>query len=315
MPLTLVAATRPARIQPQDADPVACYLARCMPYSRGKILQRLNQAARLMSGGAADASGFGWHRLRYVDLLALRTELESRLAPSTANAMLSAVRCVLKECWRLRLMSAEDYQRATDIPHVKGESLPAGRALAESELAVLFAACRDDPTPAGARDLAILVLLCATGMRRNELVRLSVRDLDVISGTIRIRYGKGGRSRMAFVRDQAALAVLSRWLAMRGPWDGPIITKMDRGRHLIRAGLTADSIAEILQRRAAQAGVRRCSPHDLRRTFASGIWRAGGDLEALRRLMGHAKLETTQRYLRDQDEAAAQAAALVRIPL
>jgi site-specific recombinase XerD len=269
----------------------------------------------LLSNGACASNNLAWWSLSYVDVLTLRTGLETRLAPSTANAILSAVRCVLKECWRLRLMSAEEYQRATDVPHIKGESLPAGRALAESELMALLTTCRDDPAPAGIRDLAIMVLLAATGMRCNELAHLTIRDVDLASGTIKIRYGKGGRSRYSYVRDEAVLAVLSAWFAVRGDWNGFVVAKFDRGRHLIEAGLTADSIAGILSRRATEAGVRHCSPHDMRRTFASGIWRAGGDLEALRRLMGHAKLETTQRYLRDHDEAAIEAAALVKIPL
>ena len=76
-------------------------------------------------------------------------------------------------------MKAEDYQRAVDLDAIKGERLPPGRALNIGELTALFQACAGDPTPAGARDAAVMALLYGAGIRRGELVALKQRGLRV----------------------------------------------------------------------------------------------------------------------------------------
>ncbi|MGI9148735.1 MAG: hypothetical protein ACR2IK_19675, partial [Chloroflexota bacterium] len=85
---------------------------------------------------------------------------DGRYAPSTANRHLAALRGVLKECWRLGYVSAEDFQRAGDLEPVRGSRLPRGRALQPGEIRSLFAACEEfesEKKPAmAARDAAIL---------------------------------------------------------------------------------------------------------------------------------------------------------------
>jgi hypothetical protein len=77
-----------------------------------------------------------WSALHYQHTGAIRAKLLDRYAPATVNKMLSALRGVLKECWRLGQISAEDYQRAADLEAVKGKTLPAGRDLQAGEIAV-----------------------------------------------------------------------------------------------------------------------------------------------------------------------------------
>jgi len=97
---------------------------------------------------------------------------DGRYAPSTANRHLAALRGVLKECWRLGYVSAEEFQRAADLEPVRGSRLPRARALRPGEVLALFAACEDfesDKKPAmAARDAAILALLYGSGLRRAE---------------------------------------------------------------------------------------------------------------------------------------------------
>jgi site-specific recombinase XerD len=293
-----------------------------MPNSQPKVRLRLRAVAKSLTSGLCDEMTLQWSALRYSDTVAYRGDLQARcaagnMAPATANATLSALRCVLKECWRLGLLSAEDYHRAADIPVIKGRSPPAGRTLTEIELRALFGVLQASHGTADSRDLALLVTLGATGMRRAEVVGLIYpRDCNLATGTLEIRYGKGGKSRQAYLSDDASRVVLRDWIAVRGEWAGPLFCRLDRGRHLRHQGITPDTVRDILQRRAEEAGIPRCSPHSLRRTFATAVWRQTGDLESLRRLLGHAKLETTQLYLRDQDQQAARrAAASVHLPL
>src|SRR3989442_14953730 len=75
-----------------------------------------------------------WHRLRRPHVLKIRGLLEEHYQPATANRMLSALRGVLRECCQAQLTSVEDYEAATSIPAVRGESEPRGRHLSASEL-------------------------------------------------------------------------------------------------------------------------------------------------------------------------------------
>ena len=70
-----------------------------------------------------------WAALRYPHTQAIRTKLAETRAPGGVNKILAALRGVLKEAWRLGLMDAETYERAVDLPSVRGERLPRGRAL------------------------------------------------------------------------------------------------------------------------------------------------------------------------------------------
>src|SRR5258707_845267 len=97
------------------------------------------------------------------------------------------------------LLSAEDFQRSSDLEPVRGARLRRGRALQPGEVRALFAACEDDdrkrPSVA-ARDAAILALLYGSGLRRAEAVGLELADYDREAGTLKVR-GKGIKERLA----------------------------------------------------------------------------------------------------------------------
>jgi site-specific recombinase XerD len=136
--------------------------------------QSLDAIAHLLTGGLADSMSVDWSRVRYQHSQAVRARLAETYAPATANKMLAALRGVLREAWRLGDMTADDFQRASDLATVRGETLPAGRALGAGELAALMGACAKDAGPAGARDAALLALLYGGGLRRSEAVALDV---------------------------------------------------------------------------------------------------------------------------------------------
>ena len=202
-----------------DQHPVAVYLARLSPGSRRAMRQALEVIAGLLSSGKARPETLRWDTIRYQHTQAVRACLADRYAPATANKALSALRGVLGECFRLGLVSAEDHTRATDLPGVKGQSAPRGRALKTGELVALFGAC-DATTAQGARDAGLLAVLYGAGLRRAEVVALDVADFDLESGELRIRSGKGRKARTVWVTNGARDA-LKAWLEVRGDLEHP----------------------------------------------------------------------------------------------
>jgi len=139
------------------------------------------------------------------------------------------------------------------------------------------------------RDVAILELLYASGLRVSELTGLDLEALDRSERTVRV-LGKGRKERIVPYGGQAARAV-EAWLARRSEADGPLFTN-GQGRRL-----TVRSIHTIVGRAARAAGIaRRVSPHTLRHTFATHLLDGGADLRAIQELLGHRRLSTTQRY-------------------
>jgi len=144
----------------RDRNPYFVYLTRLSSGSRPTMSESLERIARIASGGQFSAEGFPWHQLRYQHVQVIRTALVETisertgktLSPSSVNKSLSAIRGVLKEAWRLELIGAEEFARATDIEPVRGSVPLRGRALSAGEIAALFHVCMRDQTPAGPRD-------------------------------------------------------------------------------------------------------------------------------------------------------------------
>jgi integrase/recombinase XerD len=298
---------------PADQHPVRVFLAHLGVGSRRTMRDALDGIARLLTNGRCDAETLDWSRVRYQHTAAARNALAERYAPATANKMLSALRGVLRECWRLGQMKAEYYQRAVDLDAVKGERLPRGRALTIGEVTALFLACARDSSPAGARDAAAMALLYGTGIRRSELVALDRGDYDAETGALTIRAGKGNRDRLVYATNGAQDA-LDGWLRHRGDGPGPLIMPINKGGKLEHRRVTDQAVLLTLRKRAAAASVQRFSPHDLRRTFISHLLERGADLSTVQRLAGHSQLTTTARYDRRGEEAKKEAAELLLVP-
>lgn len=296
-----------------DRHPAFTYLASLSLGSRRTMRQSLDVIAGIISAGMLDAQTLPWAALRYTHATAVRSVLAERYAPSTANKILAALRGVLKEAWRLGLMDAETYRRASDLPGVRGERLPRGRALTTGELRSLFRVCGEDPTPAGARDAAMLAVLYGAGLRRSEVVALDLEDYDLETGALTVRQGKGRKDRLGYASN-GAQAALSAWFAVRGGEAGPLFFPIDKGGTIYHRRLTDQAVLVILEKRAGQAGVAKFSPHDLRRTFISDLLDQGADLATVQQLAGHANVSTTARYDRRGEKAKRKAADLLHVP-
>lgn len=296
--------------------PAEVYIARLAQGSRRTMRAALENLAVL--AGAESAAGFPWDRLRYEHTTALRSLLvdavdDGRLAVSNANKHLSALRGVLKEAWRLGALSAEDYQRAVDVPNISGEALPAGRALEAGEIDALFRACMTDVRPAGARDAALLACLYSGGLRRSEVVALEVDGYDEPTGRLRVKRAKGRKQRDVWLTGGARDA-MADWLAVRGTAPGPLFVAVSKGGALGHRAISGQAVRAMVDRRARASGLAHFTPHDMRRTFVGDLLDAGADLVVVQKLAGHAQPTTTARYDRRDDRSKRKASGLLHVP-
>lgn len=166
------------------------------------------------------------------------------------------------------------------------------RPLDEDEVRRLLAAL-NPRRAAGSRDLAILLLLLDTGIRLGELAGLTVADGEAAlrDGMLNV-FGKGARERLVPLGTTAQSA-LRRYLHLHRPHttsDALFVSFQDRT-------LVAEGIRQVIRRVAARAGVHGVHPHRLRHTAAVTFLRAGGDVFALQRILGHATLAMTRNYV------------------
>jgi site-specific recombinase XerD len=298
-------------------------------HSRRTMRGCLDRIARLVHPAATTGAGRPWWQLRYEHTVRIRTLLREGAdtpgaappSPATVNKHLVALRRVLRECWRLGLMSAEDYERAVDLRPVEAVRLPRGHHVAAEALGAALAGCDADTSPAGRRDGALLAVLYTTGARRAEIAALALPDYDPAERSLRV-HGKGDKQRTVYVTPAAA-ARLDAWVGVRGRRPGalfPPINKAGRCAPRTVAGRTelthasGQAIAAIVARRLAAAGVLGHTPHDFRRTFIGDLLDAGVDLATAQHLVGHASPATTARYDRRPDRRRRDAVDRLSLP-
>jgi site-specific recombinase XerD len=137
------------------------------------------------------------------------------------------------------------------------------------------------------RDKALLLFLLDTGCRAAEVIGVDVGDLDLRSGAVLVRHGKGRKTRSVFLGGKARRA-LAQYLRTR-EGEGPLFTGLHGER------LRYESLRDIVRRRAEAAGIPAPTLHSFRRAFALLSLRNGVDVYSLQRLMGHADLSVLRR--------------------
>jgi site-specific recombinase XerD len=186
------------------------------------------------------------------------------------------------------------------VPLPKAERRLPRRLLQPSEVRKLLSA--PDGTPKGRRDQAMLELFYSSGIRREEMARLTVPDVDIRHGLVRVR-GKGGQERVVPIGQTAGKALgkylkeaRSVWLkARRNPgwtdalWLSPIQP---------HPPLKKEAIAAIVRRHARQVLGRNVSPHVWRHSYATHLVSNGANIVYVQRLLGHKSLKTTEIYTR-----------------
>ena len=177
--------------------------------------------------------------------------------------------------------------------------------LSMEHLKAMLATCRQG-TFAGSRDKALLLFLLDSGVRHQELHDLNIGDVNMSTGAVMVRCGKGRKPRSTFIGAKSRKALLVYMRYRPGVKDDAPIWVTGAGQRLSYSG-----IRQVIRRRAKQAGIPEPSLHSFRRAFAIGALRNGCDLVTLQRLLGHSGLAVITRYLKqvDGDLQAAHAKA------
>lgn len=262
--------------------------------SRQTMASFLNIVAGML--GAATLDTCNWGSLRRHHVMAV-TELlrDTGRATATVNTYLSALKGVAKEAWMLKLMDVESFQHIRAVRNLRGSRLPRGRALRSEEIRALFVTCEADRSSQGPRDAAMLAVILGCGLRRSEAVGLDLSDVVTHERALRV-LGKGNKERLAYM-PTGTWQRLQMWIdQVRGEHDGPLFTRIRRFDTLTNDRLTDQAVYHILQVRQRMAGIAKCAPHDLRRTFATAMLDNGEDLITVKDAMGHASVITTQQY-------------------
>jgi site-specific recombinase XerD len=219
------------------------------------------------------------------------------LSAATINLHLSAIRMLADESAESGWLSPELAIGIRRVKGVKRLGRKMGNWLTRNEAQELVNA-NSKANLRGWRDGAMVGLLLGCGLRRSEVVGLNLDQLQSREGHCVIvnLIGKGARIRTVPV-PWWAKELVDAWLQHSGVSDGKVFRQVLKGGMLQTSGVTANVVWYAVKRCAEQAGINNLAPHDLRRTCARLCHSSGGELEQIQFLLGHASVQTTERYI------------------
>jgi len=182
------------------------------------------------------------------------------------------------------------------IRRVKAPKLPTDpiEPVQIEEIHQLLKTCQSNYV--GVRDKAMMLGLLDTGARAKEFLNINLEDVDMATGAVMIRQGKGRKPRMVFLGRKTIRAIRG-YLRYRHD-NYPALWVSIRGERMTYAALRC-----LLRRRAEKIRMKSIpTPHDFRRAFALVMLRNGVDIFALQKLMGHSDLQILRRYLAQTDQ-------------
>lgn len=286
--------------------------------TRTTMTSALRRLARTFSAGECDEQGFPWELLCDVaDVLAIRNSAMATYQRATVSRDQTALKTMLRCCWRVGLLDYDEYKRTVDLPRLpRVDGVPPGRLLTPDELGQLLTDCQRDPNPTkGLRDAAAIITAASTGVRRGELVALPTPALALadrliyLSGAIT----KGGQPRLAYLHTTAG-TVLGEWMEARGPHPYLFPPVSRSGRVLADRHLSSHQFWKMLRARSQSAGFDTpVTTHDLRRYTVSHLLDTQ-DLVMVSRVVGHRSPATTARYDRRSRDRCRDAIDTLPLP-
>jgi integrase len=235
-----------------------------------------------------------------------RSSLEARnLAPSSLNIRLAAIRKLASEAADNGLLAPEIAAGIARVRGVRRHGVRAGNWLTREQAQALLDA-PSASTRKGKRDRAILGLLIGCGLRRSEVTALEVKMLQQRENrwVVVDLVGKGNRVRTVPVPSWVK-SLIDHWTAAGSITQGRLFRSLNKAGVISGDRITEKVIWWTVREYAGKIGIERLAPHDLRRTCAKLCRAGGGDIEQIQFLLGHASIQTTERYLGSRQNLAA----------
>jgi len=165
--------------------------------------------------------------------------------------------------------------------------------------------------PTGERNQVLLKLMLDTGLRLAEATAVQWRDVNLLTGKLVVRRGKGSKDRVLWMNEDLADA-LSHWrqrqIDVCGASVDYVFTTLQGGR------LSHRYVQAMVKRYAQRAGIKkRVTPHVLRHTFATDLYRLTGKIRLVQKALGHSDLSTTMIYTHVYDREVKEAMRLLRV--
>ena len=182
------------------------------------------------------------------------------------------------------------------IRRVKAPKLPTEplEPISVEDINLLLKTCESNYS--GVRDKAMMLGLLDTGARAKEFLNINLEDIELATGSVLIRQGKGRKPRLVFLGRKSIRAIRAYLRARHD--NNPALWVSIHGDKMTYAALRC-----LLRRRAQLIGLKEIpTPHDFRRAFALVMLRNGVDIFALQKLMGHSDLQVLRRYLAQTDQ-------------
>lgn len=245
----------------------AAYLNSCTSeQSQTRIEFELKRLAKLMHLTSVD--DIDWHRFDRAAVVSLLShpELKTRKA-TTQNFTLSVIKRLCEEAYFAQLLPVARYLSIKRIPNFRSIRCPPPFCVTKTEILKMLQLCRQDGSLKGIRDAAILAVGFGCGLRRSEIAKLPMDNIDFSNHLVRI-IGKGNRERIIGLSDSVC-NYLQQWLEQRGSTGTSYcFVPLAKGEKLITSRhLNDETIYLIVQTRSLTAIGRTITPHDLRVLF------------------------------------------------
>ncbi len=230
--------------------------------------------------------------IRYLQVEARTPHSDKPLSPATVQGYVRSLKAFF--AWTEK----EEYSDGNIMRKIPVPKAPVKviNTFTNEQFIKLVELCRRD-NGYGDRNLAILLLMLDSGLRVSECRDIELGDVDLESGSIRIRRGKGGKERIIPI---GSMVQKTLWRYINRSRPQPLTSQVTslclsgRGLPLTRSG-----IQQMLRRCGKRAGISgvRCSPHTFRHTFAKSYLINGGDIFSLQKILGHSSLASVRTYL------------------
>jgi len=241
---------------------------------------------------------------------------EKRLAESTTEHYIRIIKNYFKNGYKISIEDAKKYYlwklKTTESTYhhknvcyalkhffeMKGTSLPIKSPRLEQKRrehisykdALIFLNNIDD-----LRDRTMVSLQLTTGLRPQELMNITLGDIDIEKGIVKIKKTKTKIDRVIYLKTHVLL-LLERYLRKRGGTHKYLWTCKNKD-----APMKLHRYQKLMKKYSEKSGIK-VTPYMLRHTFATLFIRNGGDIKALKEIMGHKQIETTERYIHEDEE-------------